>query len=378
MRVVVAPDKFKGSLTALEAAAAISRGLRGVPGCALDIACVPMADGGEGTVDAFVQQGATRHTVAVRGPLGAPVDAAFALTPQRVAVVEMATASGLLLVDEGTRDVMRASSYGTGEVLRAVLDLAPERIVLGIGGSATNDGGTGLLSALGARFLDRDGEQLAPGGGALAELASIDVSRLDPRIVATTLDVACDVDNPLLGPVGSSQAYGPQKGASSAEVERLEAGLRRFADLTAALGGGDVREQAGAGAAGGIGFALLAYLRAALRPGLDVVADACGLDDALRGARWCCTGEGRIDAQTLRGKTVAGVARRAAVCGVSVVAFAGSVDASIEAALYREHGVTAFPIVAKPMSLDEALAQAPQLLEAAAARVGRLLLCSGD
>ncbi len=372
MRIVIAPDKFKGSLTAVEAADAIARGWRSVPGPPTEFVAIPMADGGEGTVDVFVARGAQRRSVRVRGPLGGPVEAAFALTCDGVAVIEMAAASGLALVEPAARDVMRASSFGTGELLRAALDLAPARIIIGIGGSATNDGGAGMLRALGVRLLDRDGIALAEGAAALTDLASIDTTGLDPRIAETRIEVACDVDNPLLGPAGASSAYGPQKGASARQVAALDGALRTFADRTAIATGRDVRDAPGAGAAGGIGFALLAYLGAVIRPGVDVVADAAGLDAALDGAAVCITGEGRIDAQTLHGKTVAGVARRARAYGVPVVAFGGAIDASVEAALDADAGVVAFPIADGPMLLDVALTNAAALLEAAAARVARL------
>ncbi len=371
LRIVVAPDKFRGSLGAAEAAEAIARGLRR-SACAADIVCVPMADGGEGTVDVFLAGGADARTQRVRGPLGAPVPATFAFADE-LAVLEMASAAGLALVPPDERAPLAASTAGVGDLLRAALDAGARRVVLGIGGSATTDGGAGFLTALGVRFLDAAGVPLPPGGAALARLATIDTSGLDPRLAGTRIDVACDVDVPLLGPAGAARMFGPQKGASPADVLELEAGLARFADATANACGRDRRGERGAGAAGGLGFALVAYLGAALVPGVELIAEIRGLRAALDGADLCLTGEGRIDDQTLRGKTVAGVARLARDAGVPVVAFAGSVELAVESDL-RQLGVAAvLPIANRPMSLAAALAEAPELLEAAAARVGGLV-----
>ena len=375
LRIVVAPDKFKGSLTAAAAAAAIERGLRAVPGLVRELACIPMADGGEGTVDVFLQSGAQAHVRTVRGPLGAPVEATLALM-DGLAIVEMASASGLLLLAEAQRDPMRASTFGTGQLLRAALDLGARRIVLGIGGSATNDGGAGMLVELGARLRDARGEELEPGGAALGRLASIDLAELDPRIGNVSIEVASDVDNTLCGPHGASQMFAAQKGASPEQIRTLDAALAHFADLTAAVVPGDYRDVPGTGAAGGLGFGLLAYLRAAIRPGVDVIAEVRGLGTALENADLCVTGEGRIDTQTLRGKTVAGVARLARKAQVPVIAFTGSLDASAENGLIESGVAATFPIVDRPMPLDAALRDAAVLLESASARAGRLLtLC---
>ncbi len=370
-RVVVAPDKFKGSASALEVARALERGLRDAWGEACEIRLVPMADGGEGTVDAFVESGARRVVSRVHGPLGAPVDAAFALDGER-AIVEMAAASGLALLAPRERDPLRASSEGTGELIRAALDAGARAIVVAIGGSATNDGGSGMLRALGARFLDGAGEELQPGGAALARLARIDTGGLDPRLRETGFEVAADVDIPLCGPLGASALFGPQKGANAGGVTLLDAALARYAAVAAELLGRDSSAEPGSGAAGGLGFALRAFFGARLRPGVEIVADVRGLNEALAGARACLTGEGAIDAQTLRGKTVGGVAGRARACGVPCVAFAGTLDAQAEAAL-AERGIVAFPILDRPMTLGEAQAGCTALLERAAARLARLL-----
>ena len=374
LHIVVAPDKFKGSLSAAEAARAIERGLRSVPGLVRELACIPMADGGEGTVDVFLQGGARPEVRIVRGPLGAPVEATFAVADRGLAIVEMASASGLLLLRDDERDPMRASTYGTGELLRAALDLGVRHIVLGIGGSATNDGGAGMLVALGMRLLDVGGNDLAPGGAALAQLASIEMNDLDPRIGSTTIEVACDVDSTLCGPHGAAQMFGAQKGASPEQTLALDAALAHFADRTAATLQDDYRAVPGTGAAGGLGFGLLAYLRAVIRPGVDVIAQARGLAAALDGADLCVTGEGRIDSQTLRGKTVSGVARHARASNVPVIALAGSLDSAAETQLVAEGFAATIPIADRPMPLTVALRDASMLLEAASARVGRLLM----
>ncbi len=368
MIVVIAPDKFKGSLTALEAADAIERGLRASLGDALEARLVPMADGGEGTVDAFLATGAERVVRTVRGPDGAPVAAAFALAGT-TAIVEMTAASGLQLVARERRDPLQATTYGTGELLAAALDAGARRIVVGIGGSATNDAGAGLLQALGLRLLDEAGEELPPGGAALARLVRIDASGLDPRIASCRVEVAADVDSPLTGSRGASAVFGPQKGADPAAVALLDAALEHFADVTAALLGRDLRDVPGSGAAGGLGFALIAFAGAALRPGVEIVAELRGLRDALAGARWCMTGEGSIDAQTLGGKTVDGVARLAQASGARTIAFGGRVDPLAAAAL-AAHDAVAIPLADPPLELDESLRRAGELLESAAAKAG--------
>jgi glycerate kinase len=372
-RVVVAPDKFKGSLSALEASVAIERGLRAAMPGALEIARIPMADGGEGTVDAFLASGAERIVRTVRGPLGKPVEAAFALDG-KTAIVEMAAASGLELIAPGRRAISRATTYGTGELLVAALDAGAQRLVIGIGGSATSDGGAGMLQALGVRLLDLAGHELSPGGAALAGLSTIDLTHLDARIAKTKIEVAADVDNPLCGPRGASVVFGPQKGASESDVRALDVALAHFADVAARALGADRRNDPGAGAAGGLGFALLAFLAAGLRPGVDIVAELRGLPDALRGAEAVFTGEGRIDEQTLHGKTVAGVARLARAAGVkTIVAFGGSIDSAAAGAL-RALGVSAIGIAADTMPREAAMRDANALLEAAAKRIARSVL----
>lgn len=372
MKIVIAPDSFKESLSAAGVARALARGLRQALPEAELIEC-PLGDGGEGTLDAVLAatDGEVREAQ-VTGPLGEAVTARWGwLAEQRTAFVEMASASGLELVPKARRDVGVATSRGTGELLQAALDAGAERLVLAIGGSATNDGGAGLLQALGARLLDAQGQALAPGGAALANLASIDLAALHPRLAEVAVVIAADVDNPLCGPQGASHIFGPQKGASPEQVQELDGALAHFATITAATLGRDVREQPGAGAAGGVGFAALAFLGATFGPGIEVVADLVGLEEALVGADLALTGEGRLDGQTLRGKTPAGVLRLAQRQGVPVVAVAGSLGEGYNA-LYEQGLAAAFSLVPGPLSLDEALAQAEVLLERTARDIGRL------
>jgi glycerate 2-kinase len=378
VRVVVAPDKFKGSLDAAGVAAALAAGVRDV---VADAVCelVPMADGGDGTVDAFLASGATPRRVGVTGPLGAPVEATYA-RDGATAIVEMAAASGLALL--GNRlDARRATTRGTGELLRDALDGGATRIVLGIGGSATTDGGAGALAALGARFLDAKGTELEPVPEKLASVARVDLSGLDARLrpaagageVAIDLAIACDVDNPLLGPLGAAAVYGPQKGASAADVAFLDRMLARLADAMTAASGRDLRDLPGAGAAGGLGWALASACGARLERGVALVAEVRGLARALAGADFCFTGEGRIDEQTLRGKVVDGVADLARAAGVPVIAFGGSVEREAETAL-RARGVICVPVVSGPATLDEAMRDAAANLRRAAARAAALLI----
>lgn len=372
MKVVIAPDSFKDSLDAAGVARAIGAGLAEVWPDAERVEC-PMADGGEGTMDAILaaSHGELRRQV-VRGPLGQSVEAGWGwLAESRTAIIEMAQASGLQLVPTDQRDACRSSTWGTGELIAAALAAGATRIVLAIGGSATNDGGSGMLRALGLRLLDADGQALEEGGLALGQLARIDASDLDPRLAEVQVEVAADVDNPLCGPNGASAIFGPQKGASPAQVQALDQALGHFADLCAQLLGDDVREFPGCGAAGGMGFAAKAFMGAQFRPGVEVVAELAGLDALVQGADLVITGEGRFDAQTLRGKTPMGVARVAKRHGVPVVVLAGTLGEGYQQ-LYA-HGIdAAFALASGPMSLEQACAQAAQLLQARATDVARL------
>ena len=321
MHVVVAPDKFKGTLTASEVAARVTAGIAAVaPG--VPVREVPVADGGDGTVDAALAAGFTRVPVRAQGPVGKPVDTAFALR-DGVAVVEMADVSGLRLLPRDGLAALEASSYGTGEVMAAALDHGCHTVLLGIGGSASTDGGAGLLAALGARLLDADGAELAPGGAALAGLARLELGGLHPKLASTAVVVASDVDNPLLGPNGAAAVYGPQKGADPDDVALLDAALAHWADVLDAATGTALRERPGAGAAGGVGYGALAALGAELKPGIDMMLELVGFADALPGARLVVTGEGSLDEQTLSGKAPAGVAAAAVAAGIPVVTVSG-------------------------------------------------------
>lgn len=333
MRVVIAPDKFRGTLEAAEVADALAAGLLAArPG--LDVRRCPVADGGEGTLAAALANGWEAVAVPVTGPLGERRTAAFArgeLAGAPAALVELAAASGLPLLptDRSGRpvtDALRATSAGTGDLIRAALDAGCTTIVLGIGGSACTDGGAGLLGAIGAAFLDAGGAPVPPGGGGLGTLAAIDLSGIDPRIAGTHFIVACDVDNPLTGARGSAAVFGPQKGASPAQVALLDANLTRLVDVLAETLGPAGREGAvrpGAGAAGGVGYAAMTVLGAEPRPGIDVVLDLVGLEAQVAGAGLVITGEGSLDAQSLGGKTPIGVARTAAAHGVPAVVVSG-------------------------------------------------------
>ncbi|WP_102158570.1 glycerate kinase [Zhihengliuella halotolerans] len=323
MRVVVAPDKFKGSLTGAEAAAAIAAGVREIFADA-EIVTLPVADGGEGTVAAAVAAGFEEHTTTVAGPTGVDHQAVFALRGA-TAVVELAAASGLDALPAGP-DPMGATSRGTGDAIRAALDAGARTIVLGVGGSASTDGGAGMLVGLGARLLDASGTVLPDGGAALVRLACVDLSGLDPRIVTTSFTLAADVDNPLLGDRGAAAVFGPQKGADEAQVVELDAALARFVEVLDRVAGTDcagLAGQPGAGAAGGVGFAALALLGARRRSGFQVVAELIGLHAAIAGADAVVTGEGSLDEQTLGGKAPAGVAAAAAQAGIPAHAVCG-------------------------------------------------------
>ncbi|TMC90135.1 MAG: glycerate kinase [Chloroflexi bacterium] len=331
MKVVVAPNAFKGSLTAPEAAAAIARGVRQAMPDA-EIVEVPVADGGDGTVEALVTaRGGEFHDVEVEGPLGRPVSARYGLIDAgRTAVVELASASGLALISDDERDPRRASTFGFGQLLHAVRRLGVTGIVAGIGGSATNDGGAGMAQALGYRLLDAAARDLPRGGAALAWLERIDATGFDSGWRSVAITVACDVTNPLTGPEGASAVYGPQKGADSRVVQELDRALGRLADVIVRDLGKDVAGVPGAGAAGGAGAGLIAFLDASLVKGAPLVVEAAGLDKTLAGANLVITGEGQVDAQTAFGKAPGEVAMRAQAAAVPVLMLAGSRGAGWE------------------------------------------------
>ncbi|MFG2755420.1 glycerate kinase [Streptomyces wuyuanensis] len=363
-RVLVAADKFKGSLTAVQVAERVTAGLRRVvPGLAVET--LPVADGGDGTVAAAVAAGFERRQAEVTGPLGAPVTAAYALRGT-TAVVEMAEASGLQHLPDGVFAPLSATTYGSGELLRAALDAGARTIVFGVGGSATTDGGAGMLAALGARFLDADGEPVGPGGGALIDVATADLSGLDARFEGVELVLASDVDNPLTGPKGAPAVFGPQKGASPEDVAALDAALAHFASVL----GPEQAELPGAGAAGGIGYGALVALGAGFRPGIEVMLDILGFDGALSRATLVVTGEGSLDEQTLHGKAPAGVAAAARAKGVDVVAVCGRLalgrDALAGAGIRR-----AYALLELEPDPAACMAQAGPLLERVAESVAR-------
>jgi glycerate 2-kinase len=362
MRIVLAPDSFKESMTAPEAAAAMARGVRRV---APDAECImmPMADGGEGTTDALVAAlGAARREVMALDALGRPVRAAYGLAPDGLAVLEVAAAVGIGLVEPRERDVMRSDSRGVAMIMLDAVDAGATRVLIGLGGSATTDGGAGMLAGLGARFLDAAGAEISPDPVGLARLARVDVAGLDRRLSGLRIDVASDVTSPLLGPLGSAAVFGPQKGATPAQVPVLDAALARLADALVRAGLPDTRNLPGAGAAGGLGMALLA-LGARLRPGVEVVAEATGLERAVAGADLVLTGEGALDAQTAAGKTPAGVLAVASRHGVPVIAFAGRLGADVGTLGFA----ACVPIVAGSVDLATALREGPANLDRAVA-----------
>lgn len=365
MKIIVAPDSFKGSLSAEAAAEAIAAGVRRAWPHA-EIVLLPLADGGEGTAQALVTMTAGKIVHRnVTGPLGKPVQAAFGLLGPggTTAVVEMAQAAGLHLVPPARRDPRLTTTFGVGELIHAALKQKVSRIIVGLGGSATNDGGAGAMQALGARFLDQSGRQLPPGGAALARLSRIDMDNFIFPIGQIEVLAASDVRNPLVGPDGASAVYGPQKGAGTAMVAELDDALAHYADVLRRDLGQDVALLPGAGAAGGLGAALAAFLGASFRPGIDVVLDAAGFEARAKDAAWVLTGEGRIDRQTLSGKAISGLLTRCRVLGVPVAAFGGSVDAAAEAEL-QEQGLTqAFPMVNGLVTLKEALREPGRVLE---------------
>lgn len=372
MRIIVAPDSFKGSLSALQAAKAIREGiLRAAPEAQIEL--VPMADGGEGFTEALAaaMNGEMIESDA-HDPLGRPLRAGYAFDEATgTAVIECAAASGLTLLSDGERDPLRASTYGTGELIKAALDRGSSRILLGLGGSATNDGGIGMAQALGFRFLNEAGEAIPAFGESWHDIAAIDASGADPRLAGVRFIAACDVDAPLYGESGASAVFGPQKGASPETVERLDAVLRRLAlcitrDLRV-----DVHALPGGGAAGGLGAGLYAFCGAAMQKGVDLVLDACKFDERLTGAAFVITGEGRTDEQTAMGKTAAGIAQRARKRGVPVICLSGGLTGSYSS--LHEFGIDAcFSIMPHPASLADAIAKAETWLADAAEQIVRL------
>ena len=357
MNVIVAIDSLKGSLSSLQAGAAAKAGiLRAIPDAIVSVK--PVADGGEGTVTALVSGlSGESVTIPVTGPLGETVQATYGILPDHIAVIEMADAAGLPLVPAEKRNPMNTTTYGVGEMILHALDEGCRNFIIGIGGSATNDGGTGMLRALGCRFRKADGSEIALGAQELSELATIETEALDPRLKESHFSIACDVTNPLCGPSGASYIFAQQKGADPATVQKLDAVLAHLADMTAVTLGTDLRDQPGAGAAGGLGFAFASYLNGTLRPGVDIVLDAVLPEAELRAADIVVTGEGRFDGQTAMGKAPVGIARRAKACGCKVIVLAGSVEHSGARATQQNPPLidAVFPILPGAMTLEEAM-----------------------
>ncbi|HAW60533.1 MAG TPA: glycerate kinase [Actinobacteria bacterium] len=379
MKILIAPDKFKGSLGAKEVALAIEKGVERVLPRAETILC-PMADGGEGTVETLVSAtGGEIVPVRATGPLGKPVDAYFGILlrthnlPTATCVIEMAAASGLRLTPESKRNPMLTTTYGTGELIRAALDHGCREIIIGIGDSATNDGGMGMAQALGARFFDGAGKELGLGRGELLrKIAKIDVSGLDPRLGGTEIIVASDVDNPLCGPHGAAHVFAPQKGATPGMVEELDEGLAHYAEIIQRDLGKNIGDIPGSGAAGGLGAGLIAFLNARIRSGVELIIETVGLEARMRGADLVITGEGKMDIQTIRGKTPIGVAGLAAGMGIPTIAIVGQVGDGVEAVYDR--GITeVFPLMDVASSLEEAMNNTAKLIEVVAERAMKSL-----
>lgn len=372
MKIIIVPDSFKGSFTAIAAASAMERGVkRAYPHA--QVVKLPVADGGEGTVDALVlATGGEYREVEVTGPLGDKVSAKYGILRDGTVIIEMAAASGLTLLPVERRNPRFTTTFGTGELIKTALDQGYRRLVIGIGGSATNDGGAGMARALGVSFRDQYGNELGFGGGDLGRLHHIDIRGLDPRIKEAEIVVACDVTNPLCGPEGASQVYGPQKGGNPEMLEELDRNLRHYAGIISRQLGIDIAGVPGAGAAGGLGAGLMVFCRAKLKPGIETVLDAMNFDEHLRDTDLVITGEGQIDGQSVYGKVPVGVARRAKKFGLPVLALAGSigdgagktVDCGIDAIL---------SIVPGPVSHQASMLEAEALIEKAAERAMRII-----
>ncbi len=372
MKIVIAPDSFKGSNTAIRVADLIEQGVRKVFADA-EVVKIPVADGGEGTVNAVVAGGGGEYMdLEVTGPLGDPVTARYGILPGRRAVIEMAAASGLPLVPEDRRNPTLTTTYGTGQLIKAALEEGCREFLIGIGGSATNDAGVGMAQALGYAFKDADGRELGYGGGELARLEAIDTSGADPRLAESSFAVACDVTNPLYGETGAAHVYGPQKGATPEIVKELDANLRHFADVVQKQLGRDVSREPGSGAAGGLGAGLMIFCGAELKSGIDAVLDIVRFESYLDDADLVITGEGAIDGQSVYGKVPVGVAKRTGGRNLPVLAIVGDIGEG--AAAVYEHGVHGImSTVNRAMPLAEAMAHSKDLLVDAAERVMRIV-----
>ncbi len=371
MHILIAPTAFKGSLSPMQAADAILAGLR-ASGLDATYDRLPLADGGDGTLESFLATGGRRVEAETVDALLRPLRAPFALFDDGTAVIEMALASGLALIAPRERDALRATSTGTGLLMQAALDVGARRIIVGLGGSATTDGGAGALAALGVRLLDGSGDEIGQGGGGLGDVVRIDASALDPRWCTTEVIYATDVENLALGEQGAARVFAPQKGASPEKVETLEANLSHYFAAIARQSGVDVRSIPGGGAAGAIAAGLLAFLGGRIASGVDLILEHHRIDDRLRHTQLVITGEGKLDSQTMGGKAPLGIARRAAAAGVRTVALVGAFEGDAQAA--HEGGFwSVMPITPRPMRVEEAMVDAPRLLEDAALRLGYLL-----
>ncbi|GMG68975.1 glycerate kinase [Tetragenococcus halophilus] len=376
MKIVIAPDSFKESMTSLEAATAIEKGFKKVlPN--EEYLKVPMADGGEGTVQSIIDAtGGSFKTETVKGPLGESLKAQYGLTgDKKVAVIEMAASSGLDKVEPSDRNPLKTSTYGFGELIHSALDEGVEEIILGIGGSATNDGGAGMIMSLGGKLLDKNEKNIFPTGEGLKELQFIDVSNIHSRIKDVTFRVACDVDNPLTGPNGASYIYGPQKGGDSKMLEQLDKNLVHYAEIVKKQMGKDIDSPAGAGAAGGLGAGLLGFLDAKLQRGGDLLVEMLSLEDALKDAALLITGEGRINHQTRFGKTPVAVSHIGKKLGIPTIALAGSLNEGYES-IYKEGIDAAFSIIPQLSSLETVLANGKENVETLATNIATIIKLS--
>lgn len=372
MKIVIAPDSFKESLTAIEVASAIESGWKEIIPDA-EYVKVPLADGGEGTTKSLVDATGGRIIYQeVTGPLGIPVQGFYGILGDgETAVIEMAAASGLDFVPREMRNPLITTTWGVGELVRSALDTGAKKIILGLGGSATNDGGAGMMQALGVKLLNDHNEQVGYGGATLETLVKIDTSEMDPRLKDTTFIVACDVDNPLTGNDGASAVFGPQKGATSQDVEQLDKALSNFAAIIKESVGIDVNVMKGAGSAGGLGAGVKAFLNSELKSGIDIVIEATGLKDIVSDADLVITGEGRIDSQTIHGKTPIGVAKTAREFGVPVIGIAGCITP--DSNIVHSHGIDAlFPIVPQIVTIEEALQTGRQNIERTSRNIAQI------
>jgi glycerate kinase len=374
MKIIIAPDSYKGSLSAFEVAKSIQRGILNVDE-SIETVIVPMADGGEGTVQSLIDaSGGKIIELTVHDPLFREIKSFYGIMGDGVtAVIEMAAASGLPLLTVNERNPLITTTYGTGELINDALNKGCLNFIIGLGGSATNDGGCGMAQALGVWFFDNNGNEVGMGGGELSKINSIDISGIDQRIRNAEFLAACDVDNPLCGEIGASVVYGPQKGAGKDEVITLNKGLDHFAQIVKQQLGLDIKEIPGAGAAGGLGAGVMVFLNASLKRGIDIVSEVTNLSEKMENADLVITGEGRIDFQTAFGKTPFGVARVAKQKGIPVVAIAGSLGENYQS-LYNKGFDGIFSIIDKPMSLENAIGNAPDLIENAAENLVRLWL----